>query len=152
SKLDRIIPYLEHDRSRRGRRFGSDCCNDAGNRNRAHLTTDQIGGQCRQSVVLALREAVLDRQVLALDIADFLEPLAKGHHTVISHSRLTAEPPDSRHGCLLCARRERPRSRAAEQSDEHAALHSITSSASNWIELGTSMPSALAVCMLITNS
>src|SRR6476659_4651394 len=30
--------------------------------------------------------------------------------------------------------------------------HSITSSASNWIELGTSMPSALAVCMLITNS
>src|SRR3989442_15415787 len=30
--------------------------------------------------------------------------------------------------------------------------HSITSSASNWIELGTSIPSALAVCMLITNS
>ncbi len=30
--------------------------------------------------------------------------------------------------------------------------HSITSSASNCIELGTSMPSALAVCRLITNS
>src|SRR5262245_47416046 len=29
---------------------------------------------------------------------------------------------------LLCARRERPRCRAAEQRDELAALHSITSS------------------------
>ena len=53
---------------------------------------------------------------------------------------------------LLRARRERPGSRAAERRDEVAPLHSITSSASNWIELGTSMPSALAVCMLITNS
>ena len=30
--------------------------------------------------------------------------------------------------------------------------YSMTSSASNWIELGTSMPSALAVCRLMTNS
>ena len=30
--------------------------------------------------------------------------------------------------------------------------YSITSSASNWIELGTSRPSALAVCRLMTNS
>jgi hypothetical protein len=30
--------------------------------------------------------------------------------------------------------------------------HSITSSASNWIELGTSIPSARAVCTLMTNS
>src|SRR5215471_5566179 len=42
--------------------------------------------------------------------------------------------------------------RAGEQRDERASSHSISSSASNWIELGTSMPSALAVCMLITNS
>jgi hypothetical protein len=51
------------------------------------------------------------------------------------------------------ARRERPRRRrAAEKRDELAPSHSITSSASNCIELGTSMPSALAVCRLITNS
>src|SRR5262249_49240279 len=55
------------------------------------------------------------------------------------------------HG-LLRPRRERPRSRAAEQRDESARSHSISSSASNWIELGTSIPSALAACMLITNS
>jgi hypothetical protein len=32
------------------------------------------------------------------------------------------------------------------------ARYSMTSSASNWIALGTSMPSALAVCRLMTNS
>ena len=37
-------------------------------------------------------------------------------------------------------------------SDAAKAPHSITSSASNCIELGTSMPSVLAVCRLITNS
>src|SRR5262245_56803149 len=54
---------------------------------------------------------------------------------------------------LLRARRERPRRcRATDERDELAPSHSISSSASNWIALGTSMPSALAVCMLITNS
>src|SRR5262249_18848927 len=54
---------------------------------------------------------------------------------------------------LLRMRRERPRRRAAEERDERAALHhSITSSASNCSALGTSMPSARAVCRLITNS
>ena len=33
-----------------------------------------------------------------------------------------------------------------------AMIYSITSSASTWIELGTSMPSARAVCRLMTNS
>jgi hypothetical protein len=43
-------------------------------------------------------------------------------------------PPSLRLGpaaILLRARRERPRSRAAEQRDELATLHSITSSARN---------------------
>src|SRR5262245_62671992 len=54
---------------------------------------------------------------------------------------------------LLRARRERPRDRrAAEQGDERAALHSITSSASSCNALGTSMPCNLAVCVLMTDS
>src|SRR5262245_47235987 len=61
--------------------------------------------------------------------------------------------PEPSHPFGLRPRRERPhRRRAADQRDELAPSHSISSSASNWIELGTSMPSALAVCMLITNS
>src|SRR5262245_59370748 len=54
---------------------------------------------------------------------------------------------------VLRLRRERPSSRrAAEKRDELATFHSITSSASNCNELGTSSPSARAVCILITNS
>src|SRR5258706_12284683 len=54
---------------------------------------------------------------------------------------------------LLRARRERPRSRrAAEQGNELTPLHSITSSAMESTPGGTSMPSACAVCRLMTNS
>src|SRR5262249_24521227 len=54
---------------------------------------------------------------------------------------------------LLRTRRERPRGhRAAEQRDERAPFHSITSSARASSVGGTSRPSALAVCKLITNS
>src|SRR5262249_51736717 len=53
---------------------------------------------------------------------------------------------------LLRARRERPRRRAAEQRDELAALHSITSSARSRIEVEISIPIALAVLKLTTSS
>src|SRR5262249_6412857 len=54
---------------------------------------------------------------------------------------------------LLRARRERPRSSgAAEQRDERAADHSITSSASASRRSGTARPSALAVLRLSTKS
>jgi hypothetical protein len=53
---------------------------------------------------------------------------------------------------LLRTRRERPRSRAAEQRDELAAVHSITSSAVASSVGGTVRPSARAVLRLITNS
>src|SRR5262249_15877833 len=54
---------------------------------------------------------------------------------------------------LLCARHERPRrSRAAEQGDEIAAFHSITSSARASRVGGTSRPSILAVEALMTSS
>src|SRR5262249_8177814 len=54
---------------------------------------------------------------------------------------------------LLRARRERPRSRrAAEQRDEPAPLHSITSSARSKIPVGIVTPSALAALSLTTVS
>src|SRR5262245_45259221 len=53
---------------------------------------------------------------------------------------------------LLRPRRERPRRRAAEQSDELAASHSITSSARASSDGGTSRPRAFAVLRLITSS
>src|SRR5262249_32170026 len=62
------------------------------------------------------------------------------------------EKSDHRHRRLLRARRERPRRRAAEQRDERATLHSITSSARASNCGGTGRPSARAVCRLMTNS
>src|SRR5262245_58943568 len=53
---------------------------------------------------------------------------------------------------LLRARRERPRGRAAEQRDELAPFHSITSSAIARSLSGISRLSAFAVPRLITNS
>jgi hypothetical protein len=52
----------------------------------------------------------------------------------------------------LCARRQRPRSRAAESRDEGAPFHSITSSARNKIEVGKVTSIALAVLRLTTIS
>jgi hypothetical protein len=49
----------------------------------------------------------------------------------------------------LCTRCERPRSRAAEQRDELASVHSITSSASASNLSGISTPSAFAVAKLM---
>src|SRR2546427_9934580 len=53
---------------------------------------------------------------------------------------------------LLRARRQRPRSRAAEKRDERAPLHSITSSAVICMISGTVRPSVFAVLRLITSS
>src|SRR5262245_6831847 len=53
---------------------------------------------------------------------------------------------------LLRARRKRPRRRAAEQRDELALVHSITSSARASSVGGTVRPSAFAVFRLTTNS
>src|SRR5262249_35482945 len=68
--------------------------------------------------------------------------------------RQAGEPADPPHAlALLRARRERPRRcRAAEQRDEVAPFHSITSSARASTLAGISIPSALAVLLLITSS
>jgi hypothetical protein len=59
---------------------------------------------------------------------------------------------DGWHLRLLRARPERPRRRATDERDEFAALHSITSSARVSSDSGTSIPSALAVFILMTNA
>ena len=59
---------------------------------------------------------------------------------------------DHRHRRLLRPRRKRPRRRRAEERDELAPPHSITSSARASRIGGTSMPSAFAVLRLMTSS
>src|SRR5262249_3517356 len=91
--------------------------------------------------------------VPALDVASFVQPFPESRQeTCLSFGRTKAEISNHRHLRLLRARRERPRSRAAEQRDERAALHSITSSARARSRSGTSELSALAVLRLSTSS
>jgi len=106
---------------------------------------------------LGIRPTCFDPDVPAIGPSEFMEccseccdmgvPLriAPGE----SHQHTYAPHPLA----LLRARRERPRGHgASEQRDELAPLHPITSSDSNCRELSTSIPSALAVCRLMTNS
>src|SRR5262249_18004164 len=84
----------------------------------------------------------------------FLQPLRKRRDPCerigIVRAR-THEHADAPHAlALLRARRERPsRRRAAEQRDERAPLHSITSSARASTECGISSPSAFAALRLM---
>src|SRR5262245_20986219 len=116
---------------------------------------DQVGGQRRQSVILPFRPAILDRRVLTLGYAGFLQALAERCEERLKPVRRRAvEKTDHGHRRLLRVCRNRPRRcRDAEQRDELAAPnHSITSSARASRVAGMSRPSTLAVCRLMRNS
>src|SRR5262249_62007256 len=93
-------------------------------------------------------------QILVLDITDFLQALMNRSNIArVRRCRWGAEETDHRHRRLLRSRRKRPRGcRAADERDERAAFHSITSSARASSVGGTSRPSALAVLRLMINS
>ena len=78
TKLDRVFADAEDDRDRRGCSFGRERSGHAAGRgDHGHLSADQIGHQCRQAIVLALQPVVLDRHVLAFDVAGFVEAFAE---------------------------------------------------------------------------
>src|SRR5262249_23650160 len=85
---------------------------------------------------------------------EFAQSLHKGGLALaIDRTGAGTQISDGRHlPRLLRARRERPRDRAAEQSDELASLHSITSSARATKIGERSKPKVLAVFRLTTNS
>jgi hypothetical protein len=66
---------------------------------------------------MIIRPAIFDRDILALDIAGFIQALTeRGREGHIARSCRAVEKPDHRHRRLLRARRERPgRYRAAER-------------------------------------
>src|SRR5262245_42867903 len=103
---------------------------------------------------LIFRRAVFDQDVLALDEACFLQTLAeRGDQVREVGERAVPQETNNRHGRLLRARRARPRSRrAADERDELAALHSITSVARSRNDSGIVNPSVFAVVRLRTRS
>ena len=119
------------------------------------LAADEIGGQCGQPIIVALRPAVFDRHVLSLDVAGFAQSLVER-----GDNRLRPRPgePLLRKPitgiAFCCARRARGHAVTAPPSSEHevAPSHSMTSSARARIDGGTVRPSALAVLRLMTSS
>src|SRR5262249_26255432 len=157
SNLNRVEPYNEDDRNRRGRCL---CGGRRGATHRGghgHLMGDPKRPPSWEANVLVIFPAVFARGVLALDIASlFQTPTERGQEMWVRAGDSGIEESDYRHRRLLRARRERPRCRAAEQRDELAPLHlrghSMTSSAMATSLSGIWRPSALAVLRLTTST
>src|SRR5262249_32164704 len=118
----------------------------------------QLFGQPVDPIDVRARPAKLDADVAAFYPADLRQrtPERRDHglrNRIIL--RKSHQHADLAYfvGPLLRARRERPRgSRAAEQRNEVAPPHSITSSARASSVVGTVRPIVFAVCRLMTNS
>src|SRR5262249_32581965 len=153
--LDWIAAEREHDRDRRSRRLGGNDRRSAADCNDYRDPSgDKISRQYWQSVILTVGPTEGDVNVLAFDIARVPQSQPKCHLVPSRFARRPAAQ-ESNHWYrrLLRRRCERPRGcRAAEQRDERAAIHSITSSARAMSVGGTVMPSARAVLRLITSS
>src|SRR5947209_2017287 len=114
AELNRVAAAYEDDRDRRSRRLGYDCRGKVMRSDHRHLTAYQIGCEVGQSVVLVLRPAILDRHILALDVAGFTNALPEcGQIACTISKRRPAEETDHRHRRPLPPRRNRPCCRAA---------------------------------------
>src|SRR5262249_21800641 len=125
---------------------------------------ENVGRECNQLCRILARAinvvrapSNFDAQVAVLSPSQLLQGLLKrrnaGAPFCICVSRIHEHADASHVLRLLRPRRERPRSRrAAEQRDEIATPHPITSSAVASSLSGTVSPSALAVFRLMTSS
>src|SRR5215468_4478269 len=155
ASTDRVRRHPEHDRDNRCRLLCRDNRLSRVGDDNVDFALDELGRDLGKPLVASLRPAIFNRDGATFDPAELAQaPHESSDPITQGHSRTGAEEANGRELCwLLRPCRERPRGcYAAKQGDELAALHSITSSASNCNELGTSMPSALAVCRLMTNS
>jgi hypothetical protein len=102
----------------------------AGTGNDGDLTADKIRGHGGNAIVPPLHPVVLERDIPVFNEACFAQAFAEcGQITRCGIGRSAVDESDHRHRRLLRPRRQRPRRRTAEQGDELALIHSITSSA-----------------------
>src|SRR6516164_8043168 len=133
----------------------SECpdCNVSNRNDRVGFEAREIGGQSRNTFDMTLGVAPLNENVAALLDSHVVESL---RHSIAGIScGIGFEDADFwQLGCILLrARCERPcRCRAAEQRDDGAAIHSMTSSARSRNDSGIAKPSALAVVRFTTRS
>src|SRR5262249_15340854 len=154
---DRIGDDREHDRNGAGRLTQGPQCGAGKSHDDVRPERDQFGREFANAIGIPCGPAVIDPHVAALGPARLLQSLQERRDAGLAYRMVFGE----RHKhtdaldlrALLRTRRERPRDcRAAEQRDELAAFHSITSSARASTVGGTSSPSTLAVLRLIISS
>jgi hypothetical protein len=75
---NRVDANIEDDWNRRGCVLGSICRRGARRDDYSYLPANELGRQCRQSIVLATRPAIFDRDVLTLNVTGFLQPFRAG--------------------------------------------------------------------------
>ena len=127
-----VIAGDKDDGNSRGRRLGRERGRVASSRgDHGNASGDQFFRKLRQAIVLPFSPAVLDDHVLPLDKAGIPEAVAEPTQTVLQPLwRSLVEKSEHRHRLLLRARPTRPCGcRPAEQRDEFASFHGITSSA-----------------------
>src|SRR6516162_972099 len=120
------IGILRHDNRYRGSRFlgvtrGCRALSD----DHAYPQTDQFVCKRAETVGLSFRKSILNGNILPNNVSQVAQPtlegVSAGYHR---GARVDAQKSNRDFiGCLLRARRERPRRRAADQRDELAALH-----------------------------
>jgi hypothetical protein len=108
---------------------------------------DELGSHRRVTVIATLGPAIIDRDGAILNITELAQALHENGDQVAPCGGARAEDADGRQlSRLLRSGRERPRcGRPAEQGDELATPHSITSSARPSNAIGKVRPSVLAL-------
>src|SRR6516164_420119 len=154
ASTDRVRRHPEHDRDNRCRLLCRDNRLSRVGDDNLDFALDELGRDLGKPLVASIRPAIFNRDGATFDPAALAQASHESSDPITQgRSRTGAEEADGRELCwLLRARRERPRRSAAEQRDEGAALHSITSSARASSVGGTSRPSAFATIRLITKS
>src|SRR5262245_24175797 len=138
-----------------GYRRGGLLCREHGvgtpSKNDVYVEADEIVRELGKSLLAPLIVTVLEANVLTLEIPDIIESSSE---CIDGRPGLGRQDTDRDYFPSRPPRigRQRPRSRTADQSNELAAVHSITCSAPTSSALGIKIPSACAVLTFITSS
>ena len=100
------------------------------------LAADEVGGQCRQPIIVALRPAIFDSQVLSLDVAGFAQSLTEPGEArqCRAFGRPWVKVTDDWHRLLLRADQVWVPCRTGENGQEIAAPHGqLPDMAQGWI-------------------
>src|SRR5262249_13843857 len=115
------LTAVHHDRDGARGVLGSPGWGASPHHNHFYLQTHQLGRQIGEPLCAALRIAILDAQVLALDIAEVTQPLPEvlPRWSQPSGGAARTEPPDPMHfGRLLRVGDERRREQAQDERDK----------------------------------